>query len=448
MTDPPNDKPGLLNQSTVLHDWWPLAASWGLMGLEMPCISIVVGNLPDPETMLAAFGGIAFPLGLLVEAPIIMMLAASTALSRDSDSFNRLQRFMTSLAFFLTIIHALLAFTPLWELAVVPAMDIPESVQEPARESFAWLLPWTWAIADRRFRQGLLIHFGMKQVIVFGTGIRLLATVGTLVVLAINEMPGATIASASLSTGVIVEAAYVRLRSRVVVSGPLRASPAPAEPLVLRKLLRFYMPLALTPILILAAQPIGAAGMTRMPDALESLAVWAPLGGLIFLLRSSGIAYNEVCIRLSSRQNSYSQLTQFAWVTGGLFSAFLALLALSPLAPFWFQKVVGLDPELASLGTHALWLAVPIPLLTFLQSLYQGVLVNAHRTRPITEAVGCYLGLTIAGMAAGVIYGGITGLFVALLTYTAANLAQTAWLAIRLKRLLGNSPPQINTRGD
>ena len=127
------------------------------MGLEMPAISVMLGRLPDPEINLAAFGGIAFPLGLLVEAPIIMMLAASTALSRDLDSFLRLQRFMTILAIGLTVIHALLVFTPLWTWVVIPLLDIPAEVQAPAREAFLWLLPWTWAIADRRFRQGMLI---------------------------------------------------------------------------------------------------------------------------------------------------------------------------------------------------------------------------------------------------------------------------------------------------
>ena len=186
--------------------------------------------------------------------------------------------------------------------------------------------------------------------------------------------------------------------------------------------------------------------MTRMPEPLESLAVWAPLGGLIFLLRSSGIAYNEVCIRLSDKVDSYAHLRRFAWITGGLFSLMLAGLAASPVAGFWFERVVGLDAELASLGTTAIWLAVPIPLLTFLQSLYQGLLVNAHQTRPIIEAVCCYLGLTVAGMATGVVFGSITGLYVALLTYTAANLAQTAWLYIRSRHLLRSSPLQINAR--
>ncbi|MEE2907288.1 MAG: hypothetical protein VX527_05580 [Planctomycetota bacterium] len=431
----PSPAPPRLTTRSVWHDWWPLALSWGLMGLEMPAISAVVGNLPDAEIMLAAFGGIAFPLGLLVEAPIIMMLAASTALSRDLDSFLRLQRFMTIVAMGLTILHAILAFTPLWPLVVVPVLDIPPEIQEPARESFAWLLPWTWAIADRRFRQGLLIHFGRRQVIVVGTGIRLIAMVGILLTLAILGVAGATIASAALTVGVIVEAAYARFRSVDVVRGPLKEAPPVQSVLRLGKLLRFYIPLALTPILILTAQPLGSAGMTRMPEAVASLAVWAPLGGLTFLFRSSGIAYNEVVIRLSPRNRSTPGLRQFAWIMGLVFTTLLLIVALTPLAMIWFQDIVGLDEDLAQLGVSTLWLAAPVPLLSYLHSFYQGILVNAHRTRPITEAVIAYLLITFVGLGLGVLHGGWIGLEVALVTYTLANFVQAIWLFLRTRDL-------------
>ena len=50
----------------------------------------------------------------------------------------------------------------------------------------------------------------------------------------------------------------------------------------------------MTPFLVLAMHPIGAAGIDRMPGAVASLAVWAPLSGLVFFCRSAGMAYNEV----------------------------------------------------------------------------------------------------------------------------------------------------------
>ncbi len=96
----------------VLTTWWPLAASWLLMGVELPVLSAIVARLPNPEINLAAYGGVVFPLSLIIEAPIIMLLAASTALSKDWHSYRLIYRFMIITASVLTGVHLLVAFTP------------------------------------------------------------------------------------------------------------------------------------------------------------------------------------------------------------------------------------------------------------------------------------------------------------------------------------------------
>ena len=64
----------------VVRTWWPLAASWLLMASEQPVLSAIVARLAEPEINLAAWGGLVFPLALIIESPIIMLLSASTAL--------------------------------------------------------------------------------------------------------------------------------------------------------------------------------------------------------------------------------------------------------------------------------------------------------------------------------------------------------------------------------
>ena len=54
--------------------WYPLALSWLMMGIELPLLSAVVARLANPEVNLGAYGGVVFPLALLIEAPIIMLL--------------------------------------------------------------------------------------------------------------------------------------------------------------------------------------------------------------------------------------------------------------------------------------------------------------------------------------------------------------------------------------
>ena len=42
-----------------------------------------MARLPQSTVSLAAYGGVVFPVALLVESPILMLLTASTALARD-----------------------------------------------------------------------------------------------------------------------------------------------------------------------------------------------------------------------------------------------------------------------------------------------------------------------------------------------------------------------------
>ena len=97
----------------IFRTWWPLAASWMLMSLELPAVSAIIARLPYPTINLAAYGGIVFPISLIIEAPIIMLLAASTALSKDYASYQKLRRFMMLAGGSLTLLHILVAFTPL-----------------------------------------------------------------------------------------------------------------------------------------------------------------------------------------------------------------------------------------------------------------------------------------------------------------------------------------------
>ena len=398
------------------------------MGAELPAIAGVVSRLEQPEIMLAAFGGVVFPIALLIESPIIMMLAASTAWSRNTASFGELGRFTIKASFVLTIIHALIALTPLYWWVLVPLLDIPADVQAPALMGLQIMLPWNWAIADRRFRQGALIRFGHRETIARGTFIRLMATFLALWVFSQNGANGIVTATASLTIGVLVEAIFVRWRAAVLLPRHLAAADTKSLTPPTTSLIAFYVPLAITPMLILALQPIAAAGITRMPMPLECLAVWGPLGGLIFLLRSAGIAFNEVVIARCDEPDGRRRLRRFAWGWGAGFSGILTIMAVTPLADLWFRGVIGLEPELARLGTQVLWLAAPLPLLTFLESYWQGMLVSRHRTRAVTGSVAAFLVVAVIVIAAGVLIGRWNGLLVTLAAFAAGNTAQTLWL--------------------
>ncbi len=413
----------------VVQTWWPLAASWLFMAVEGPMMSAVVARLADPETNLAAWGGVVWPLALLIESPIIMLLSASTALSKDWNSYCKLRRFMMVAGAALTALHVLIAFTPLYYVVTVNIIGAPAEIIEPGRVGMMIMVPWTWSIAYRRFNQGVMIRFGQSRAVGLGTGVRLAAD-GLVLALGylIGTVPGIVVSSCAIATGVMTEALYVGLRVRPVLRGPLREAAPVEPPLTLRSFLAFYIPLAITALLNMAAQPMVSAGMSRMPDAVDSLAAWSVVSGFVFMLRSMSYAFNEVVIALLDEPRATHTLRRFSIWMAALTSGALLAVAATPLATFWFGQVSALSSHLVEIARIGLWVALPVPGVNAFLSWYQGTIVHSRHTRAITEAVATFLLAGIVVLGIGVAWQQVTGLYMGLAALGVGLLAQTAWL--------------------
>ncbi len=420
----------------VFRTWWPLAASWLLMGFELPVVSAVMARLPMPTLSLAAYGGVVFPLALLIESPIIMLLSASTALSKDLASHRLVGRFMWTAGLSFTALHVLVAFTPLYDVVVGGLLGAPEAIRAPARLGLMIMTPWTIAIAYRRYSQGLLIRFGRSKLVGVGTAVRLATNALVLTAGAAHgRLPGIAVGTMAVASGVVAEAIFAGLCARPVERDLLPLAPPVEPPLTQQRFLAFYVPLMLTPLIAFLAMPLSSAAISRMPRALDSLAVWPALTGLVFTLRSVGFALNEVVVSMLERPGALPALRRFAFTLGAGTSGALLVLALTPLGRLWFGHVAGLPPALVALATIGLLFSIPMPGLSAIQSLFQGALVHAHRTRGVTESVAILLLVTGATLVSGVVYGRVAGLYVGLVSFVLGNGAQAAWLMWRAKAL-------------
>ena len=399
------------------------------MGVELLLVAATISRLPNPEIHLAAYGGVVFPLSLFIEAPIIMMLVASTALCRDWTAYCLMRNFTLSLGGGLTFLHVLLAFTPLYDVVVEILLGAPQLVWEPARMGLQMMTPWTLSIAVRRFFQGLIIRGGRTRLVGLGTLIRLGVSASVLFCgLMIGTFPGIIVATGALVAGVLIEAGFMYACVRPVVKNFQRQQAGQQQPLTIQYLCTFYWPLALTPLISLATLSVGSAAISRMPRALESLAVWPVLGGLTFMFRSIGIAVQEVVVTFSDKPEFLRPLQQFVWIVSLGASGTLLLIAATPLSTFWFESIAALSPELAALAGSALWVAIVLPALSPWESYFQGELVYRGATTYVTQAVLLYLLGTTSLLILGVLYGQITGLYVGVAATVTGISIQTWWL--------------------
>ncbi len=420
-----------LRTREILRTWWPLTASWILMGFEGPAVAAVVSRLPNPTVNLAAWGGVVFPLALMVEAPIIMMLAASTALCRDWASYIKMRRFMNQLGAALTALHILIVATPLYYVIAEDLLGAPKAVLAPARVGLFIMIPWTWSIAYRRFHQGILIRFGHSLKIGLGTAVRFSADALMLAIGYFGGWPGIVVAGCGMVAGVLTEALYVHRAVRPTLRDQLRPAPPVGIPLSTRAMLDFYIPLSLTQVLILIAYPIGSAAMSRMPLPLLSLAAWPVVGAVRYVTGSFGGAYNEVVVALVERRRSSRPLFRFAVVIAGVATASLAVLTIPAVSTAIFADLIGLAAPLPAMVHKSLYLLLPVPAIAVAQSYFQGMILHSRRTRSITEAVLIFLGVVTVALIAGVLWGGAVGLYVALAAFTFGEFVRTCWLWVR-----------------
>ena len=392
-----------LTQGRIFRFWLPLAATWLMMAVEGPFLAAVIARLAEPVYNLAAYG-VAFSLALVVEAPVIMLMSAATALARNRLSYVRLRTFTHLLNAGVTVAMVVSLLPPVFNAIAVGLIGLPPEVASRTHVALLILLPWPAVIGVRRLYQGVLIRHRLTRRVAYGTVVRLTAMFSTAFVLAHDgRLEGAWVGAAALTMGVSCEAAA----SRFMASGALRTlMGTPGEAIGAAAswvaLTRFYYPLALTTLLSLGIHPVVTffVGNSRMP--IESLAVLPVIGSLVFIFRSIGLAYQEVVIALiGDEQEGFGALRTFGILLNVGVAIGLSLIAWTPLAGVWFRDVSGLTDELAAFALIPTRILAIIPGLTALLSFQRAVMVVRNTTNLVTlatiiEVVGAVVVMWVA----------------------------------------------------
>ena len=403
-----------------------------MMATEGPLIAAVIARMPDPTFNLAAHG-VTFALAILIEAPVIMLMSAATALVRDRTSFLKLRNFAFALNFLSTAGLLVLLIPGVFNWVTGSLIGLPTEVSSLTYGALWFMLPWPGAIGYRRFLQGVLIRAGKTRLVAWGTVIRLIAmALASLCGFLWLDMPGSWIGAMALGIGVSVEAVAARFMAAPTVRGLLDRKgdlEATGREISYRDIASFYLPLALTSLIGLAVQPLLTFFMGRSVAPLESLAVFPVVHSLSFFFRSMGLAFQDVAIALmGERLENFRELRRFALTLGGATSLGIALVGFTPLSHVWFVSISGLTPELTAFALIPTRLLVPLPFLSVILSLQRAILVEGRRTKHITVASAVELAavaLVFVSLGWGLNLVGATAAFAAFL---GGRLASNAYL--------------------
>jgi Na+-driven multidrug efflux pump len=371
--------------------WGPLALTWLMMAFEQPFLIAFIARLNNAKFNLAAFG-IAGSFAMIIEAPIIMLMSASTALVTGRNSYRKLKRFTDILNACITGIQLIILIPPVFNFIVIRLMEVPEDVAKLAHIALIIFLPWAASIGYRRFYQGILIRNNLTRRVTYGTMVRLSVIVIIGLLLYNSDTKGAYLGAGAMSVAVLCEAIVTRMMASRTLNTIIIKEDTENGNLRLRSIAKFYYPLALTSILSLGVHPFVTFFLGRSYMAVESLAVLPVVNSLVFIFRSMGLSYQEVNIALIGKEKqNYKVLRNFALFLGTIVTVLISVLAFTPLADLWFINVSGLSKELANLSYLPLKIMILLPALTVLLNFQRSTLIINGTTGPISIATAVEL---------------------------------------------------------
>ncbi|TAE56257.1 MAG: hypothetical protein EAZ76_11255 [Nostocales cyanobacterium] len=361
------------------REFLPLSLSDVTMACGDPMMTTTLAYLPDAQVNIAAVGA-AKSLAIFFESPIIMILHAANALAGSQKSRAVLWRFTLFAGGGLSFLLALLGIPVIFNSVGVSLLGIPSAMLATVSQVLLIACGWPFAIAWRRYFQGLLIYYGKPRALAIASIYRLLTLALVLGSGFFIQMSGGVLAGIALISGVIVEAVAVTFfayRSGATI--PPETETKPGLPENLNQVWKFYFPLANTMMVVWGGRAILISILARAQDATIAIGAWSAAWGLVLVIANSTRMVQQMVIKYR-HQVSDRQLLTFAISVGAVCSTLLLLMSVTPIGDRIVQSFIGNDLTLANSIKPVILICSIVPLFVALQNATQGFLVSENRT--------------------------------------------------------------------
>lgn len=216
--------------------------------------------------------------------------------------------------------------------------------------------------------------------------------------------------------------------SQTTTAAPSRQGEAP---LTLGTILRLFLPLSLSDVIMILAGPILTIGLTRLAFPEISLAAYSVAQNVSILLESPIIMLLQASAVLSRYKETYGTLRHFMLLANSLLTALYALIAFTPAFEWVFRTVLGQPDAIADAARPAFQFMLLWPAAIGWRRFYQGILINHKRSNLVAYAGFCRIGSLALVTCLGVLGHGhgasVAGL--ALVVSVIVEAAAVTWLA-------------------
>lgn len=404
--------------SDILKLWKqfiPLSLTDIAMAIGEPVRNYAIASLPNGGLNLASFG-IAKSLANFFEAPIIMVLHASNALAKDSESSKKFLRFTLVFSMLLSGLFLCISLPNIFEFIATKIFNLNLEVSDTTRKILYFIFIFPFIIGWRRYFQGLLIQQKKNKVLAHAAFIRLFFVIVIPLIGMQLSWTGLTCAIDSLLGGLLVESIYVTyycFKYQSFVS--IQTNHNKSLPKTYSGIFSYYFPLGYSMIVIWGTRALLVFLLSFAVDSNIALALWPIIWGLVLVVSNGTRMVQQVYIA-NKEDFPDTSISLFGFSVAIAFTLLLSILVFTHLGNDLLAISIGelvlhKDTILTCLGYFLLF-----PGLTVLQNILQGKLILLNKTRAIgVAAIPSHFLLTIAAYALiKMEYSGTTALAISL----------------------------------
>ena len=159
-----------------------------------------------------------------------------------------------------------------------------------------------------------------------------------------------------------------------------------------KKLLAFYLPLAVTPFFISSIHSLMNAAMARLPSPEISIAVFTVVKGISNTVKSSDRMFMQINVSMVDDRQSFYLASKFIWGICAFFFSILFILAFTPLGGWFLRNIIGLrDPETIRFAYLGLRITCFLPIVETLRNVHRGLVISHERTRIVAAGTAVRL---------------------------------------------------------
>ncbi len=418
-----------LTQKDVALFFFPLLLNVQLMSVSHSIINAGLARLDNAVVVLAGFS-VAMVLHLFVASPSYQNHTITIAMVRGRKSLIGMTLFVFLIATWVSILLALLAFSPVGTFVLDRMLGVSPEVARGARESLELLVFLPFMTGFRGLFQGLVIRARRTSLVSFATAIRI-AMLFAYLWLGQRWFAGTQVAAFALLGCVGTETLVMAF-----FAWRIKSPKGDDEEKSFTEILRYGLPLAYSSGMQQTVPLLINAIISRLPDGTLALAAFGVVRGFLFLLAGPMRNMQQTYLTLVRQGTDSAVLSRFlVKVSFGM--ALVMLLVAWPLNSPVLGAIMGLDTAMRNYIAWPLTACAFFPLLYGFSNLLRGWFAGAHLTTRLGRSTGYKALLMVALWPVILAFPlPIPGIAVAIFLLLAAESFEAGYLYRQRKRLL------------